>query len=191
MTINYVTDVGKPREVGHGVYVRLPGTAEIRNVELDGRLYDVDMELDMTPDGVRPVVVMVRSQADRLPVTGGTLRALRVWELARLALLSGVYRGHHDRDEDGESTLKMQRGFPSAPRIADLRRQGPTDETLEWVAYFYNLAGVLGLPPAKQVEINLEVPRTTATKWIRRARNKGLLGDPVRLTAPDPDSADG
>jgi hypothetical protein len=68
--------------------------------------------------------------------------------------------------------------------VAYLRLQGPTDDSLEWVAYFYNLAGVLGLPPARQVEVGLDLPRTTATKWIRRARDKGLLDGTTNSPAP-------
>jgi len=66
-------------------------------------------------------------------------------------------------------------GDLSDEEVARLRKQGPTDETLGWVAYFYNLAGILGLPPAKQVEVSLRVPRTTASKWVRRAKEKGLI----------------
>jgi hypothetical protein len=47
--------------------------------------------------------------------------------------------------------------------------------TLEWVAFFYNLGRAVGLPPARQVELELNVPRTTASKWVRRAREEGLI----------------
>lgn len=63
-----------------------------------------------------------------------------------------------------------------------LRVQGPTDETLEWVARIYNEARLRRRPPARQVEIDLDVPRTTASKWVRRAREKGLVPPPDALT---------
>jgi len=138
------------------------------DVELESAFYDVEMTLDMTKEGIRPTSVKVAAQEGGPPVTGTTLRALRVWDLARAAIPSTVSNALSDED------------------VARLRTQGPTDETLGWVAYFYNLAGVLGVPPARQVEIDLGLPRTTASKWVRRAREKGLIGAqaPVQRTAP-------
>lgn len=55
------------------------------------------------------------------------------------------------------------------------RFQGPTPETLGWVALIYGSAKELGLPPARQVEKDLGLPRTTASKWVRRARQQGFI----------------
>ena len=163
-------------EVAPGLFMAVPGLARFTDVELESAFYDVEMTLDMTKEGIRPTSVKVAAQEGSPPVTGTTLRALRVWDLARAAIPLGISRGAQTEQEGGSFvTSTVSNALPDED-VARLRAQGPTDETLGWVAYFYNLAGVLGLPPAKQVEVSLEVPRTTASKWVRRAREKGLIG---------------
>lgn len=178
MQISYEPLSPSPREVAPGIYMDLPGTARFVELELDGSLYDVAMVLNMTSEGVRPTEVTVTAHESGVPITGTTLRSLRVWETARTALFLGVNRGQQRTLDSGHTEIKIMEGALSDEKVAALRRQGPTDESLEWVAYFYNLGGVIGLPPARQVEANLDLPRTTASKWIRRARAKGLLGPP-------------
>ncbi|MEE6295705.1 hypothetical protein [Georgenia wangjunii] len=154
----------------------LPATAAFSDVELDGNPYAVELQLEQTAEGVRPVTVKVTAQEGSPPVSGTVLRAVRVWDLAVEAILRAV------RPSEVESTgggVRVTRIASSAALsdedVARLRAQGPTDETLRWVAYFYNLGAVIGLPPARQVELNLGLPRTTASKWVRRAREKGLI----------------
>ena len=55
--------------------------------------------------------------------------------------------------------------------------QAPRDdrESLEWVAYLYNIAELVGLTPARQVADGLNLPHSTATKWIKRAKDIGLI----------------
>lgn len=153
------------------------GVAGFPGVDLEGALYDVEMTLDMTGEGIRPTSVKVTAQEGSPPVTGTTLRALRVWDLARTAIPFGLSHGVQTEQADGSFVTQFDPvdGDLSDEDVARLRTQGPTDETLGWVAYFYNLAGILGLPPAKQVEVSLKVPRTTASKWVRRAKEKGLI----------------
>jgi len=163
-------------EVAPGLFMAVPGVAEFEGVDLEGALYDVEMILDMTEEGIRPTSVKVTAQEGSPPVTGTTLRALRVWDLARAAIPEGLSHGVRTEQADGSFVTQFDPvGDLSDEEVARLRKQGPTDETLGWVAYFYNLAGILGLPPAKQVEVSLRVPRTTASKWVRRAKEKGLI----------------
>lgn len=100
------------------------------------------------------------------------MRALKVGELVKEAVTAEVMPG---RGDAGGGDYEFAIVDFSEAEAARLRAQGPTDETLKWVAFFYGLGSVLGLPPAKQVESNLGVPRTTASKWVRRARERGLL----------------
>ena len=164
-------------EVAPGLFMATPAGVDFNGVELEGALYDVEMILDMTDEGFRPTSVKVTSQAGSPPVTGTTLRALRVWDLARAAIPLGVSRTvQRTEQKDGSFVTQIEPVDElSDEEVARLRKQGPTEETLGWVAYFYNLAGILGLPPAKQVEVSLKVPRTTASKWVRRAKEKGLI----------------
>jgi hypothetical protein len=164
-------------EVAPGLFMAVPAFAGFAGVDLEGALYDVEMILDMTGEGIRPTSVKVTAQEGSPPVTGTTLRALRVWDLARTAIPEGLSQGVRTEQADGSFVTQFNPvyGDLSDEEVARLRKQGPTDETLGWVAYSYNLAGILGLPPARQVEVDLGVPRTTASKWVRRAKEKGLI----------------
>lgn len=134
----------------------------------------------MTEEGIRPISVQVYAPEGSPPVSGTTLRAVRVWALVQHALTVAVEHGQANMTErEGHVAIVGRAVELSDEDVARIRAQGPTDESLAVVARFYNLAGVLGLPPAKQVELNLDLPRTTASKWVRRAREKGLLGDPA------------
>lgn len=184
MDISWEPQSLRPREVALGLYVSLPGKATFTGMELEGALYDVVMWLDMTPEGVRPTSVTVTSQDGKTPVSGTTLRSLRVWDSARRALLHGISRGRLETSDSGD-LLNLEDWSLSDEQVANIRKQGPTKESLEWTALFYNLAGVLGLAPARQVELNLGLSSATATRWIRRARAEGLLDEP-RTGAPTP-----
>lgn len=69
--------------------------------------------------------------------------------------------------------------------VAQLRAQGGSnEETLEFVARMYGLAEGLSISPNKFVQeafaangVLNPLPRATASKWIRAARNKGLMAD--------------
>ena len=171
MQIRYNEDKhAKLREVAKGLFMTLPGIGKFEGMPLLGAFYDVEMTVDMTDEGIRATAVKVTAQQGSPPVTGTILRAVRVWDALREVIVLGTRPG--SRHERG--VLVRVEGL-SEEKLVALRQQGPTDETLEWVAYFYKLGGVLGLPPAKQVELSFEIPRTTASKWVRRAREKGLI----------------
>lgn len=171
MQISYNQDKdAKLREVAKGMFMTLPGIGKLEGMLLHGALYDVEMTVNLTNEGIRATAVKVTAQPGSPPVTGTILRAVKVWDALREVIVLSTRRGSRlDR-----GVLVRVEGL-SDEKLVALRQQGPTDETLEWVAYFYNLGGVLGLPPAKQVELSFQVPRTTASKWVRRARERGLL----------------
>ncbi len=176
METSYRADIRTGRkEVAQGLFLAVPGTATHTGVELEDALFDIQMTLDLLDEGIRATSVTVTAQ-DGTPVTGTTLRAVRVWDLARLAIAVGMDRGSRTEQPDGSTVTSIVDSQLSDVDVARLRSQGPTEETLGWVAYFYGLANVLGVPPARQVEIDLGLPRTTASKWVRRAREKGLIG---------------
>jgi len=175
--VNVKAGFRHPREVAPGLFAVLPAVATFTDVDLDGALYDVEMTLDMTDVGIRPTSVQVTAQEGSPPVSGTTLRSVRVRDLAGAAIFTFVERGKRTVHEDQEVVDIWGGELPSPDDITRLRLQGPSQETLGWVAYFYNMAGILGLPPARQVERSLGLPRTTASKWVRRARERGLIDD--------------
>lgn len=62
--------------------------------------------------------------------------------------------------------------------IDEVRSLGPGSiEALRWVARVYAAAHALWQPPAKAVQAQLQMPAPTASVWIRRARDRGLIQD--------------
>jgi hypothetical protein len=57
-----------------------------------------------------------------------------------------------------------------------LREQGPTDWTLEAVAFVYRTAVMLDEPPVLAVRDHFGIPRPTAARWVEKARQRGFLG---------------
>ena len=53
---------------------------------------------------------------------------------------------------------------------------GPTDRVLRWVAHFYRWGYAVSYGATKSVEEALKVPRSTAGRWIKLAREAGYLG---------------
>jgi hypothetical protein len=53
---------------------------------------------------------------------------------------------------------------------------GPTDEALQRVAAVYRMAHLMGLPPTESVAQDLDLPRSTAGRWVSMARQRGFLG---------------
>ena len=53
---------------------------------------------------------------------------------------------------------------------------GPSEEDLRIIAMVYQVAYATGTPPTKAVMLRAGVPRSTAGRWIRMARERGLLG---------------
>lgn len=54
--------------------------------------------------------------------------------------------------------------------------RGPTPETLEWVAVIYRFAYACHDDPTKSVVERFGIPRSTAGRWVAKAREQGFLG---------------
>ena len=155
-------------EVAPGVVMYLPGEATF-TVEVEGQPLTVTMWIAHIDEGVRPTAIRV--EAEGVPVTGTMLRAIRVQELAREAIRLGMKRGYAKPGGASVSTDALL----TRKVVDQVRSSGPVPESLGWVAYVYNAASVLGDPPARAVEEAFGMPRTTVTKWVRRARDLGLI----------------
>lgn len=176
---------GRPVELAPELFMNLPCRATFSDYEADGALVNVTLTLGLTAEGVRPTAVKVADPSAERPISGTTLRAVKVHDLARYAIATAVYRG---RPNYIEGRLVSIDELAEARVLSDeetrrIRAQGPVDESLRWVVDFYNLGLILGLPPARQVELSLGLPRTTASKWIRRAREAGMLNRDAALAS--------
>jgi len=57
-----------------------------------------------------------------------------------------------------------------------IRAQGPTDESLRVVAQVYRMAIAARDDPTAAVASGLQLPRPTAARWVKTARQRGFLG---------------
>ncbi len=147
--------------------------AEVTVTAEDCQGYDV--VIVVVPAAGRLVArsVEVRQRDDGPPVTGEAIRAVPVAGLVRQA--SGHVLSVDSTHPDGQAHQLSRRTIDKAG-VERLRQAGPTDETLDWVAYIYRLALMLGTPPTGTVERDLELPRSTAGRWVAMARERGFLG---------------
>lgn len=64
--------------------------------------------------------------------------------------------------------------------VDEVKSRGPSDrESLLWLARVYAVSHAISQPPAKTVQSVFDMPAPTASVWIRRARDRGLLPDTV------------
>ena len=90
----------------------------------------------------------------------------QILAFAMEAMLNAQYK-----DESGElQPLTAQSDDP-----AQIRAQGPSDDSLRWVARRYAHSRALGGNPNKSVMRHYEIPQRTATRWIASARARGFL----------------
>ncbi len=76
----------------------------------------------------------------------------------------------------GEHELVADDRSLSDEMVQRFKQSGPTDDALWWVGYVYRLACAIGSPPTKLVEQWMELPRSTAGRWVAAARDRGFLG---------------
>ncbi|MEE2529157.1 hypothetical protein V1639_08955 [Pseudarthrobacter sp. J75] len=179
----YDPDSGAPsRRIANGMHMQVPGNLTVfRAPEPD---MDVVFRVEMLKVGLRPTGVSVLSRVGR-EVTATHLRAVnvqRLWRAVIIGHIKYVREDHEMSQKDPEGRRFM---IESPVRLTDeqlerMRLRGPEYETLEYVSDMYTLASCLGLAPAQFVQDafageSLEpLPRTTATKWIKKARDVGL-----------------
>jgi hypothetical protein len=134
----------------------------------------VDVEIDVVPEDGRLVAqeVRVRRRPDGPPVTGEALRSVPVGALTQWAARE-VLRIVSIADNGEISAVPA--GVPEE-QVQYVRDHGLTDKTIEIIAHTYRLALLMGNTPTKMVEEWLELPRSTAGRWIATARERGLLG---------------
>jgi hypothetical protein len=140
----------------------LPYRLELRVVYEDGR-FIVDQ-------------LTVKRREGGPPVTTEGLREVPVAAFLRLAVESNIMRvGPTIRDGD-KSSWKLTWASPLALSERARAGAGPSDEDLRTVAALYQVAYATGQAPTKLVMNRLELPRSTASRWVRMARERGLLG---------------
>lgn len=150
-----------------------PGLAIERQLSVGRQVGDYRVEVEVGVEDGRLVAesVTVSRRRGGPPVTGEAIRGIPV---ARMTHEAGVMVRQVVDNGDGSLTVTTRSlDDETAERLRD---NGPTAETLEWVAYLYRVALLRGDPPTQSVQESLDIPRSTAGRWVAAARSAGLLG---------------
>lgn len=144
-------------DLGDGVKV----PAEVTVTARDAGGYDVELiaAYDAAAGRYLTRQVLVRA-TNGGEVTSEALRSIPVAKILRDGLMGA---------------LQAVMALSFAPPPGDIGKAGPTTETLQWVARIYRLALLVGDAPAQAVASALNVPRSTASRWATRARDRGFL----------------
>jgi hypothetical protein len=144
------------------------------HVELGWGGGEYNIDLDVVFEAGRFVVdrlTIQRSEYGR-PITTEGIREIGVATLLHQAVELNVMHTEATGDGGYKAT------WPTMPILSQHARTGggPSDEDLRVLAMVYQVAYATGTPPTKTVMLRLGLPRSTASRWIRMARNRGLLG---------------
>lgn len=158
-----------------GVHVPFRGAIDLDPRDALGDIYaTVEMTLDLVEGVLQPVTLCVTARAGT-PVNGTALRQLPVRGMANALIHLHV----GELDEAGTFTYTGGITGPDENDQERIRLQGPTTDSLKVVADFYELGRATGRNPARFVESTLGMPRTTVSKWVRRARDLGMISEGV------------
>ena len=171
-----------PVEVVPGLW--FPGSGVTVSVD-EGHPSGLAVEVDVVPEGGRLVIDCVRASrgSDGRPVTLAALRQVALKPFLKLAMSNAFV------------TLAVKEGAALQRALTDeykgdvfwglldindrdrLKAQGPTDETLRWVALLSRVVLALEDPPVKSLAGGLGVSLRTASNWVSAARAAGYLTD--------------
>lgn len=177
---SYVPDHGAPDHLIGVMFLRAPGTLQVRNAPVAGQ--SVTFRVEKVGETFVPTSVAVSSERAE-EITSTDLRAVNVKGLWRAAIIRYVDYYRAQENGLGQAVGRPAKSPIQLPddQLEKMRLRGPERETLEYVGDLYALAAALGLAPALYVQQafageGLEpLPRSTATKWIKRARDLDLI----------------
>jgi hypothetical protein len=137
----------------------------------------VKLTVEVDSGGVpRSVGLELRAGANA-EITGGLLRKVPVAQLMREALKASA----NEVQLLPGGGLKVEVGFSGEHEIRAPRSGSRlTDEQLERVAETYREAEQRGHAPTQAVADQFHLARSTAARWVSKARERGMLGPAVR-----------
>ncbi|MCD7101952.1 hypothetical protein [Pseudoclavibacter sp. 13-3] len=163
-------------EIAPGVTV--PRFAYIDVADEPGIPLTINLSVVLDGDTYRVDLMKIRRTAPGDDVNLVALRSVRVHEF--------VQRGLSDIAHDANGNPFS----PLAPLDEDVlsgyRAEPGGAATLQAVAMTYRMATLLSMRPAKAVRERFRLTEATATVWIRRARDRGILEPAGRKVEPLP-----
>ena len=162
-------DTASPRvDLGDDLFIH-----EDVRVGVRGWGHDVDVRIVVVDGRLAAGEVTVGRHEGGGPVTSEALRGIPVGRLVKRA--GGAVQHVRERHDSGGTTVGP--AWPSEEEGAYVARHGLDDDTLRIVARVYRVAYLIGDPPTKKVEALLELPRSTAGRWVAAARERGYLSE--------------
>jgi hypothetical protein len=143
----------------------LPATIHLSDTPREG--WTSSFRLTFDGRQVQPVEVTVKSTGDQA-VTGADLRAVAVNSIVSEALADATRTQFVDFDVDW---------WLPPDKWKELREEGPTDAALKYFAEFYAFGYALKIPATEFAIAHMQLSKPTAARWIRKAREKGLIPD--------------
>lgn len=138
---------------------------------------DVDMDFvwgNGSPPGYILKSLTVAS-TDDVPITGTTLRAIPIAELQQFVLVRAVEQHVCTADNltwrDVSTTIRKW--------VSDGHKLKPSPENLDLLAMVYEFSTVLALSPVKTIRELFNLAPSTATHWVKLARERGHLAIPA------------
>ncbi|MEV6096028.1 hypothetical protein [Nocardia sp. NPDC051981] len=153
------------KKIAPHVHMFLPGTIHIEDEPHPG--WKLSFELDF--DGVRVAPLAVHIASTGAAISGTDLRAIAVNEVLAGSLTAGA---------DLVGFLAHDEGWTLVPTEEDkerIRREGPTPENVECVAAHFLYARATRTPASEYVQFQFGLPKPTAARWLRKAREMGLI----------------
>jgi hypothetical protein len=134
--------------------------------------------VELTITGMEDLPVQelrITRQNEGEPITSELIRKIPVQRLIRGLVSDAVELWILQPSPEGTRNYAISLVELSEDERGRLVAAGPTDETLLWVARIYVMAELAGDPPAKSVRETFGVPTSTASYWIKRARDRKIL----------------
>lgn len=162
---------GHPVKLGPDLAVTVPFRAELSELEKYPDVERIDLVMDLVDGVIQPTTITVVAK-EGTAVRGQVLRTLPIKFLTTELVSRQIGKVVETPDGSFGATFPFTL---SAEERLQIRVNGPTDEALRMVASVYEVGKVMGQPPAKSVEDTLGLPRSTASRWVSLARERGYL----------------
>lgn len=161
--------------------ISVPGVLRVEGEPAEGQAVEFRVGW-IEGKGIRPIGITVLSLNGQ-EITSTDLRAVRAKDLWREGMARNAryiritFGGESEDAKDGSSDTFL---LPD-DKLQLMRLNGPVYSTLSYVVDLYQFADTVGLAPVQYIQQTFAgenlgpLPRTTATKWIKRAKDQGLF----------------
>jgi Family of unknown function (DUF6214) len=151
---------------------------------------EVELQAEVTVERGRAIprcTELIMRADESASVTGELLRRVPVARILAQAVVTPLVMVKIDETRPGTRRItghdltpdKLYERYVEGARRP--RRGSPiTDENLEQVAELYRAAVGRGDPPTQTVADAMGIPRSTAARWVAKARERKLLGPSLR-----------